>query len=241
MMMRIREHETFYRTVLMFAKILAFFGLSSCASIFSKPKDPEQPKENLEVLFIGNSYSFDVPAKFRNIAKKNDKKVKVASCTHGGWKLSMHAEHEPTLKKLRSRNWDIVVIQDLSLHPALPESQRQKEMYPYVKFFVNEARALGARPMLYQTWGRRDGQPGLEGDDFYQMNARVREGYARAAEWAGGVDIVPVGDAWEAEYRAGNRKKLFIEDGSHPSDFGNLVSAVVFYESIFGYEPEFVK
>jgi hypothetical protein len=55
------------------------------------------------------------------------------------------------------------------------------------------------------------------------------------------VEIIPVGDAWEAEYRAGNGNKLFIDDGSHPSDFGNRVSALVFYESIFGYEAEFTK
>lgn len=236
----IREHETIYRGILMFAKILAFFGLSSCG-VFSRFDNPNKKSDELNVLFIGNSYSFDVPKKFREIAKKNGDKVKIASCTHGGWTLQMHCQHEPTLKKLRGKEWDIVVIQDFSVHGAYPESRRQEEMYPFVKFFVDEARAIGARPMLYQTWGRRDGQPGLKGDDFYQMNARIREAYSRAAENAGGVDIVPVGDEWEAEFRDGNGRKLFVEDGSHPSDYGNRVSAVVFFEKIFGREAEFTK
>lgn len=237
---RIPGHETIYRFLLMFAKILAFFGLSSCG-IFPRPENPVKKNEELQVLFIGNSYSFDVPKMFRDLSDKNGKKVKVASCTHGGWTLEMHSKHEPTLKKLRSRKWDIVVIQEFSLNGAYSESRRQKEMYPYVEFFVREARAMGARPMLYQTWGRRDGQPGLEGDDFYQMNARIREAYSRAADSAGGVEIVPVGNAWEDQFSKGNGTKLFIEDGSHPSEFGNRVSAEVFFEAIFGYAAEITK
>lgn len=237
----IREHETIYRSFLMLAKILAFFGLTSCSSFFPKSDKNQLKNDHLQVLFIGNSYSFGVPKSFRDMAHKNGKHLKVASCAHGGWKLSMHQEYDPTLKKLRSKPWDIVVIQDFSLNAAYPESRRVKEMYPSVIFFANEARSIGARPMLYQTWGRRDGQPGLRGDDFYQMNDRVRDGYARAADHAGGIEVVPVGDAWEAEYRKGNGEKLFIEDGSHPSDYGNWVSAMVFYEKIFGYEPEFTK
>jgi hypothetical protein len=238
---RIREHETIYRGILMFAKILAFFGLSSCASFFPRSDQDAKKNDDLRVLFIGNSYSFGVPNSFRGIARKNGKNVKVVSSTYGGWTLAMHKEHELTLKKLRSKKWDVVVIQDFSLNAAYPEIRREKEMYPSVEFFVNEAREIGARPLLYQTWGRRDGQPGLKGDDFYQMNARIREGYAVAAKNAGGVEIVPVGDAWETEFRNGNGKKLFIEDGSHPSDYGDQVSALVFFKKIFGYDAEFKK
>lgn len=229
----IREHETFYRSILMFAKILAFFGLSSCASHLPHPEQPIKKTDELQVLFIGNSYSFDVPKMFREIAEKNGNKVRVARCTHGGWTLAKHAKHAPTLRKLRERQWDIVVIQDFSMNGAYLERRRRKEMYPFVEFFVNEARAIGARPMLYQTWGRRDGQSGLKGDDFYQMNARIREAYSRAAQLAGGVEIVPVGDVWEEEFRKGNGPKLYVEDGSHPSAFGNRVSAEVFYQAIF--------
>lgn len=223
----------------MLAKILAFFGLTSCASFFPKSDKNQNENDHLQVLFIGNSYSFGVPKSFRDLASKNGKHVEFSSSTYGGWTLAMHEKHEQTLRKLRSKQWDVVVIQDFSLNGAYPESRRQLEMYPSVKFFVNEARSIGARPVLYQTWGRRDGQPGLKGDDFYQMNARIREAYSHAAELSGGVEIVPVGDAWEKEFRNGNGKKLFIEDGSHPSDYGDRVSAGVFYEKILGREAKF--
>ncbi len=107
-------------------------------------------------------------------------------------------------------------------------------MDPAVKFFVGEVRALGAVPFLYQTWGRRDGEAAVPGDDFYAMNRRVREGYQAAARNAGGVAVVPVGEAWEREFLAGRGSDLFVDDGSHPSALGNQVAAEVFYAAIFG-------
>lgn len=219
----------------MFAKILAFFGLSSCAvtPAGSELTAKKAGKKELAVLFIGNSYSFDIPAAFKKIARSNGKDVRVGHSTFGGWTLEQHSVYEPTLKKLRNGNWDVVVIQDHSLHPGSPDGEREKVMDPCVKTLADEARAIGATPMLYQTWGRRDGDERIPGDDFYAMNERVRDGYHKASEYAGGVTIAPAGDAWEREYRAGRGRELYQEDGSHPSAYGNQVTAQVFYESIF--------
>ena len=107
-------------------------------------------------------------------------------------------------------------------------------MEPAVKFFVSEARAAGAVPLLYQTWGRLDGDPDQPDDDFHSMSTRVRNGYRAAAESAGGVMIVPAGDAWEREFMAGRGRDLFVDDGSHPSSYGNEITAREFYRVIFG-------
>ncbi len=223
------------------AKILGFLGLSSCAvqppgeklSTLAESRPPER-KTHVSVLFIGNSYSFGVPQAFRKLARSRGKTVKIGHSTFGGWTLGQHSKYEPTLKKLREGKWDIVVIQDHSLHPGSPVAQREKEMDPCVEIFADEARAIGAVPLLYQTWGRRDGDERIPGDDFYAMNERVRNGYQAASLHAGGVRIVPAGDAWEREYRAGRGRELFHEDGSHPSAFGDEVSAGEFYRVIFG-------
>ena len=106
-------------------------------------------------------------------------------------------------------------------------------MDPAISFFVSEARVLGAVPLLYQTWGRRDGDPNFPGDDFISMNSRVRKGYLAASHIAGGVTIVPAGDAWEREFVAGRGSDLFLEDGSHPSSYGNEITAREFYRVIF--------
>lgn len=223
------------------AKILGFLGLSSCAvqppnekqSKLAEERVPEK-QTDISVLFIGNSYSFGVPKAFRTLSKSRGKQVRIGHSTFGGWTLERHSTHEGTLKKLRQGNWDIVVIQDHSLHPGSPDSERTRVMDPFVKLFADEARAIGATPILYQTWGRRDGDERIEGDDFYAMNQRVRDGYHRASEYAGVVTIVPVGDGWEREYRAGRGHELYHEDGSHPSDYGDQISAREFYRLIFG-------
>lgn len=223
------------------AKFLGLLGLSSCAvqppgEVPSKlaQQRPAAHKNNPSVLFIGNSYSFGVPMAFRELSRSRGKNPRVGHSTFGGWSLEQHTAHEGTLKKLRGGNWDIVVIQDHSLNPGRPVKEREKIMDPCVKTLADEARAIGAVPLLYQTWGRRDGDERIPGDDFYAMNARVREGYRAASRYAGGVEIVPAGDAWEREYRAGRGRELFHEDGSHPSDYGDEITAKEFYRVIFG-------
>lgn len=236
--MPIPARETLFRKMTVIAKILGFFGLSSCGL----PPVPNEPvslhdvskKEEVAVFFIGNSYSFDVPKQFRKIAESHGRKVRVGHSTFSGWTLARHAAHLPTLEKLRSGKWDVVVIQEQSLIPARNERIRRKVMDPAVSLLVSEARAVGAVPLLYQTWGRRDGDPDLPEDDFQSMNMRVRNGYRAASGNAGNVAIVPAGDAWEREFMAGRGKDLFVDDGSHPSSFGNEITAREFYRVIFG-------
>ena len=234
----IPARETFFRKMTMLAKILGFFGLSSCAL----PPAPGESaklqavrhKEEVAVFFIGNSYSFEVPKQFRKIAESRGRIVRVGHSTYGGWTLAKHAAHPPTLEKLRSGKWDVVVIQEQSLIPSRNERMRRKAMDPAVSFLVSEARTVGAVPLLYQTWGRRDGDPDFPGDDFIEMNSRVRRGYRAASENAGGVAIVPAGDAWEREFVSGRGRDLFIDDGSHPSSYGNEITVREFYRVIFG-------
>jgi hypothetical protein len=160
--------------------------------------------------------------------------VRTGHATYGGWSLARHAENAPTLNKIRNGRWDIVVIQEQSVIPSLSARKRAAEMDAPLSKLVAEARSHGAVPVLYQTWGRRDGDATVKGDDFHAMTARLREGYQAAARKAGGVVVVPVGDAWEREHSAGRGGVLFLEDGSHPSEAGNAVTAAAFCEVFFG-------
>lgn len=224
-------------------RILGFLGLSGCvpgmggATKLGKIREGSA-NPRLSVLFIGNSYSFGVPREFARLARSKGRRVSVKQSTIGGWTLAKHMTQRETLAKLRSREWDVVVIQDHSLHPGGTEESRRSAMDPAVKFFSGEARAMGAVPFLFQTWGRRDGFPPSQGEDFHEMNARVRTGYRNASATAGGVAIVPVGDAWEREFRAGRGARLYQEDGSHPSAEGDSVSAKEFYRVIFGTDGQ---
>lgn len=185
----------------------------------------------LDVLFIGNSYSFGVPKALARLSARRGRMVRTDQATHNGWTLARHAADEETLGKLRERRWDVVVLQEQSRKPSLPLA-RQITMLPAIRQLAAEARARGAIPVLYQTWGNRDGDPRKPGDDFQTMNHRVRRGYESAAAQAGGLIIVPAGEAWEREVARGAGNGLFMPDGRHPSPKGNDLTAEVFFETL---------
>lgn len=227
-------------------RLSAAIGLMAavCVSAAAAPKgSPAKSLEELAtrvrntkepaVLFVGNSYSFGAPKAFRKLAEQQGKNVRVDQATTGGWTLAKHAANETTLRKIREGRWDVIVFQEQSRIPSLPASRREAAMSKPLGRLVDEARAKGAIPVLYQTWGYRDGDPKHKNDDFHAMTRRLREGYRAAATKAGNVAVVAVGDAWEREVSAGRADKLFMPDGSHPTQDGNELTAMVFFESIF--------
>jgi hypothetical protein len=236
-----------YQTLVKWSCILGFFGLSACSTqqVSRSPHEGKAPNlalaervrnsPKLAVLFIGNSYSFGVPKAFSSLAAERGKEVRVGHSTYGGWSLERHACHESTLEKIRRGKWDIVVIQEQSEIPAFPQRKRDAKMFPPLRRLVEEVRSQGAVPVLYQTWGRRDGDPKRRTDDFHAMNQRLREGYQAAAKDAGNLVVVPVGDAWERAISQGNGAELFMPDGSHPTSKGNTLTAETFYQSIYGH------
>ena len=224
-----------------FACILSFFGISACSTRAPLPAGPGRAelsgriraKPELAVLFVGNSYSFGVPKAFSKLAAEQGEKVRVGHATYGGWTLQKHAGNEATLRKIRGGRWDVVVIQEQSEIPALPARKRAAAMFPPLRELVREARQHGAEPVLYQTWGRRDGDPKVKNDDFHAMNSRLRAGYLAAARDSGDLLVVPVGDAWEREISAGRGGGLFMDDGSHPTSLGNELTAETFFAAFF--------
>lgn len=239
--------NTLTRLLVKWSCILGFLGLGSCAphGTLSPLRSDAEARRELEervaaspepsVLFVGNSYSFGVPKAFSKAATSHGRKVRTGHATYGGWTLARHAENEATLNKIRSRRWDIVVIQEQSRIPAMSPRKRASLMFPPLRLLVTEARKQGAVPVLYQTWGRRDGDPDAGKDDFLSMTRRLREGYRAASRDAGGLVVVPVGDAWEREWKAGRGAALFMEDGSHPTQAGNDLTGSVFADTFFGH------
>jgi hypothetical protein len=190
-------------------------------------------KHKPAVLFVGNSYSFGAPKAFRKLAEKRGKRVHVDQVTTSGWTLAKHSQNETTLRKISEGRWDVVVFQEQSRIPSLPPRRRDAAMSRPLRKLVETARGRGAIPVLYQTWGYRNGDEKCNGDDFHAMTRRLREGCQAAAMKAGNLAIVPVGDAWEREFSAGRSDKLFMPDGCHPTNDGNALTAKVFYEILF--------
>ncbi|MBC8125646.1 MAG: hypothetical protein H8M99_00655 [Gloeobacteraceae cyanobacterium ES-bin-144] len=219
--------------------VMGAFALIACAggSVRNQTAARREIEQRLRdqptpaVLFIGNSYSFGAPRAFKKIAAERGRSITVDQATRKGWSLARHANNRETLEKIHERHWDIVVLQEYSELPSQP-LKRNVTMFPSIVRLSDELRRQGSIPVLYQTWAYRAGDPKKTGDDFKAMNKRVREGYNIAAQNAGGLFIVPVGDGWEREVSAGHASLLFMPDGKHPTPRGNELTARVFADCL---------
>lgn len=202
--------------------------------------DRVQSSEKLRVLFVGNSYSFDIPKVFESLAKSEGRKVHVEQVTEGGCTLQKHAASTALRQKISQGEWDIVVLQEQSLVPAILEGQRHQMMDGAAKSLVELVRESGAIPVFFLTWGRRDGdkinKAAFPDDTFEDMHLRLKKGYAKASAYAGHVHIVPVGEVWSNLRSAGKDEGFYTADGSHPAEAGRYLAACVFYSALYNVE-----
>ncbi len=221
------------------------------------------------VLFVGNSYTsanqLDVvygKLVAEGMPAWND--VFIARYTKGGYRLSQHAVDATNNSQLDTylhggsaqHAWDAVVLQDQSQIPSFPPGNGDylASRAGAVTLATN-IDAIGAKTMLFLTWGRRDGDAGNMqlNPDFLTMQKNLKtgyEGYQQAIVSAGhSADIVPVGLAWKRIYeqvKGGGAEptegdtlftRLYAGDGSHPSAHGTYLTACTMYAALTNQSP----
>jgi hypothetical protein len=189
------------------------------------------------VLFRGNSYTYvnDLPADFRQLAWSGGHRVETGLQAESGWTLQQHAEASSTASLIGGSKWGYVVLQEQSQLPA-SAGARQASMYPAARTLAKEIGDDGARAVLFETWGRRDGWPeaGLSG--YEGMQDAIEQGYGEIGDELG-VSVAPVGGAWLRLVNQGDADKLWQSDGSHPTSMGTYLAVCVFYAVLFGQSP----
>ncbi|MGD0483621.1 MAG: hypothetical protein ABSB58_03090 [Gemmatimonadales bacterium] len=197
----------------------------------------EQPAPATRVLFIGNSYTYanDLPQTFATLSQAGKHPVVVDMAAEGGWTLAQHLGASETLDKLNARQWDFVLLQEQSVVPAIP-AERTAGMYPAVREFTQRIRALHAEPVLFLTWGRRDGLPDAGFPDFPSMQEQLTAGYLAIADELDDR-VAPVGVAWQTGVSRDTSLALWDNDGSHPSASGSYLAACVLYATLFHASP----
>jgi hypothetical protein len=193
---------------------------------------------SLHILFIGNSYTYvnDLPGVFTQLACSGGHKVVTGMAATGGWRLADHAASAQSLALISGTKWDWVVLQEQSEVPAIA-ADRDATMYPGAHSLVNAIRATGATPLLFLTWGHRDGLPGMGMNSYEEMQAQLDTGYQEIAQDLG-VRVAPVGDAWRQAQGMPNPIDLWQSDGSHPDAAGTYLAACVFYQTLFEQSPQ---
>jgi hypothetical protein len=134
---------------------------------------------------------------------------------------------EQTWKRTKVREvidngaYDVVVLQeDLPLTDV-------DTFHEYARKFDAEIKEAGAEPVLFMAWPDSDSEVTIE--EIAQAHRDI------AAEL--GVDVAPVGLAWQRAMEERPELDLYYLDGIHPSIHGTYLAINVVYATVFGKSP----
>ena len=194
-----------------------------------------------KILFVGNSFTYynDMPTEiFPAICAAAGVEVQVDAVVKGGWFLSQFANEKDAFgallrQKLSENQYDIIILQEQSGLPA----KEPLCFYHSVRELTALIRPTGAKILLYQTWGYKEGYFKLPscGGTPEIMADRLRQAYRFIAAQTK-ADVAPVGDAMLHIYRHTDID-VYRPDLFHPSLAGSTLAAWVIFARIFGMDP----
>ena len=201
--------------------------------------------QSKKVLFIGNSYTGvnNLPDLVYQAALSAGDTLDYDKHTPGGATFMAHATNATAHDKIKSDNWDHVVLQGQSQEPSFPIQQVENQTFPYAKILCDSIRTNDpcTRPVFYMTWGRKNGDQQncaswppvctYEGmDSLLNLRYRMMGDDNQAF-------VAPVGAVWH--YIRDNHPdiELYAPDGSHPSQAGSYAAACTFYAILFQENP----
>lgn len=195
------------------------------------------------ILFIGNSYTFynDMPtAYFEPMAQLCGYDVRVTTITKGAYTLEKFADPTDPYGQMvdtalsAQGAFDFVILQEQSARPAI----KSDAFYAAVRVLDERIRAVGAKPVLYATWGRQTGNDTLT---KYDMTNESMTYKLAAAYSAIGQELdIPVLHAGLGFYQVNtgdNHIDLYNADKSHPSVAGSYLAAMTLVCGIFELDP----
>lgn len=224
---------------------LLFWAITGMSNVQAKAG------QKLRVYFIGNSYTYsnNMPGMIADIAASMGDTLVYEYHTPGGWTWKDHWSNFPTdpcIAKIKTGNWDYVVLQEQSQMPAFGQLNPSHPTYIYAGQFTKLIRdsAKCTVPMLYMTWGYKNGDsancPGLLYMCTYEgMDSVLRARYMELADSFDAV-VSPVGAVRRYIRQNHPGIELYEPDGSHPSVAGTYAAACCFYAALFKKDPSLI-
>ena len=218
---------------------MKFSSLLLCFAVLAAPLAAAQKK----ALFLGNSYTAQSAAFIREVFKRESTGYEPHFLTPGGKDLMFHLQNENSRKKLASAKWDVVFIQEQSQKAGLP-GQFVKSFHDGADGLCAAIKKQGAKPCLFMTWGRRDGDKRNAHvfPDFLTMHGKISASYEKAAKENDAL-LAPVGHAFAIIHAQDKAlfKSLYKGDGSHPAGQGGYLVACVFHGVLTGKSPTKIR
>jgi len=121
-----------------------------------------------KVLFVGNSLTYynDMPQTLQKMIDEKGIKIKIEQETPPGYNLVSHAkfrenggnavridkdEAAPTVQRILSRNWDIVILQEAPIEILIPD-KRYYCAEPALKYLDSIIKSKHATTIIYQNY-----------------------------------------------------------------------------------------
>lgn len=198
-----------------------------------------------KVLFLGNSYTGvnNLPQLVKDAALSAGDTLVIDSYTPGGYTLEGHSQDPVSQNKIMAGGWDYVVLQGQSQEPVVQFPVFQQGAYALAQM-VRQYNAC-ALPMLYMTWGRKNGDAANclnfpEVCTYTGMDSVLRHRYLYIASHTEG-EVSPVSVVWRYLRLHHPGIELYDADGSHPSAAGSYAAACCFYAAIFKKDPTLIS
>ncbi|MCB9046831.1 MAG: T9SS type A sorting domain-containing protein [Chitinophagales bacterium] len=157
----------------------------------------------------------------------------------GAYKLQDHYADTNVRNKIKSDNWDYIVIQGQSQEPVTHTSQFFGGAHG-ITDIINQYKPCSVI-MLYMTWGRKNGDsancPKFPVMCTYDgMDTTIRDEYLELAGELN-AEVSPVSIAWHYLRVHYPNINLYQPDESHPSLAGTYAAACCFYTTLFKKDP----
>lgn len=200
---------------------IIFFGVSN--EYFAGVK-----KDSLRILFVGNSYTLtsNMPHLVSLISDSTKIKLLTFKSVASGATLSEHWNGKKGLKTkeaIINGKYDIVVIQGHSMATI----NKRDNFLKYAKKLIQLVKESGAKPYLFVTWAR---------EKVPQYQEIITKTYQQSSK-ENDCELIMVGEAWKLARQLRPDFQLFIDDGTHPSNLGALLTACVFVGNFSGEIP----
>ena len=216
--------------------LVCLLATVSCTGQTASKNAENKKADSLKVLFIGNSYTYfnNLPQILEKMAAGRGEKLEAEMVVAGGATLRSLWNREQTVRTIRGKKWDFVVLQEQSTlgNGFLIGREGQKadptNFYKYARLFDEEIKKSGAKTVFFLTWARENARPA---EQEVLNNAYLSIGKELNAL------VAPVGIVWQKVRCENKNLKLYIPDGSHPNANGSYLAASVFYATFFQKNP----
>ena len=189
--------------------------------------------KSISILFIGNSFSYyhGLPKLIAHFARVSDcGNLVVDGAFRGGATLKMLWDDGRALKKLHSRTWNYVVLQERGrlggiVKDGIVHVGRLQVFFAYTTRFDKVIKEINAKTILYCP-------PSFLGVGLPDDAKKLNTAYAALARKLHAV-MIPSGAAFALALKERPRINLFERDGHHPSPLGTYLIASLFYRKLF--------